>query len=205
MPRVHVALSPVPTCAHLPVRNGLVNEVKFLGLFPKSSQDQWDCEIANYSTSLTVLKFIHLHLSIRFWAGFRLNILNIAKLHCHKFDLIHLVSYSDPTLAEKKRGLVTIRHPARPLRGVAKYHSHKLQVTMCLYRQCMVNYLCHVRLHCRAYYCNCAVIGHFTCQTATSLGRVGCRIVTNPLSIECHYVLRIRCLPPSILTLWWQS
>ena len=26
-----------------------------------------------------------------------------------------------------------------------------------------------------------AVIGHFTCQTATSLGRAGCRIVTRPL------------------------
>ena len=31
------------------------------------------------------------------------------------------------------------------------------------------------------YYSSCAVIGHFTCQTAMSLGRVGCRIVTRPL------------------------
>ena len=30
---------------------------------------------------------------------------------------------------------------------------------------------------------NCAVIGHFTCQTATSLGRAGCRIVTRSLSL----------------------
>ena len=35
-------------------------------------------------------------------------------------------------------------------------------------------------LHCGAYYSNCAVIGHFTCQTATSLGQAGCHIVTRP-------------------------
>ena len=34
--------------------------------------------------------------------------------------------------------------------------------------------------HCGAYYSNCAVIGHFTCQTAMSLGRSGCRIITRP-------------------------
>ena len=34
--------------------------------------------------------------------------------------------------------------------------------------------------HCGAYYSNCAVIGHFTCRQLTSLGRVGCRIVTRP-------------------------
>ena len=34
--------------------------------------------------------------------------------------------------------------------------------------------------HCGAYYSNCAVIGHFTCQMATSLGWAGCRIVTRP-------------------------
>ena len=44
----------------------------------------------------------------------------------------------------------------------------------------MVYYLCHVGPHCIAYYSNCAVIGHSTCQTATSLGRTGCRIVTRP-------------------------
>ena len=35
--------------------------------------------------------------------------------------------------------------------------------------------------HCGTYYSNCAVIGHFTCQMAVSLGRAGCRIVTRPL------------------------
>ena len=30
----------------------------------------------------------------------------------------------------------------------------------------------------------CAAIGHFTCQTATSLGRAGCRIVTRPLFLS---------------------
>ena len=35
--------------------------------------------------------------------------------------------------------------------------------------------------HCRAYYSNCAVIGHFTCQTATTLGQAGCCNQTLPL------------------------
>ena len=34
--------------------------------------------------------------------------------------------------------------------------------------------------HCRAYYSNCAVIGHSTCQTTMSLVRAGCCIVTRP-------------------------
>ena len=29
-------------------------------------------------------------------------------------------------------------------------------------------------------YSNCAVIGHFTCQTAMSMARAGCHIVTRP-------------------------
>ena len=36
----YVALSTVPTRARFTVRNGLVNKVKFLGLFPKNSKDQ---------------------------------------------------------------------------------------------------------------------------------------------------------------------
>ena len=48
-----------------------------------------------------------------------------------------------PPLMRRKRGLVTIRHPA-----------------------------------------NYAVIGHFTCQMATSLGRAGCCIVTRPLFLD---------------------
>ena len=38
--------------------------------------------------------------------------------------------------------------------------------------------LCHVDSHCGAYFSNCAVIGHFTCQMAISLGRAGCHIIT---------------------------
>ena len=38
--------------------------------------------------------------------------------------------------------------------------------------------------HCGAYYSNYAVIGIPTCQTATSLGRARCRIVTRPLFHE---------------------
>ena len=44
----------------------------------------------------------------------------------------------------------------------------------------MVYYQCHVGPHCGAYYSTCAVIGHFTCQMAMSLGRAGCCIVTRP-------------------------
>ena len=38
-----------PACTCLPARNDLVNKVKFLGLI---SQNQWDCEIANYYVAL---------------------------------------------------------------------------------------------------------------------------------------------------------
>ena len=51
---------------------------------------------------------------------------------------------------------------------------------MCLHMPYMVHYQCHAGLHCRAYYSNCDVIGHFTGQAATTLGRAGCRIVTRP-------------------------
>ena len=46
----------------------------------------------------------------------------------------------------------------------------------------MVYCLCHIGPQLGGYYSNCAVIGHFTCQTATSLGCAGCRIVTRPFS-----------------------
>ena len=36
----------------LPMRNGLVNEVEFLGLIPQSGKDQLDCEISNYYVAL---------------------------------------------------------------------------------------------------------------------------------------------------------
>ena len=52
----------------LPVRNGLVNKVKFLGLFLKSVKDQWDCEIGNYyialpynSKNLSLLEYLYLY------------------------------------------------------------------------------------------------------------------------------------------------
>ena len=66
---------------------------------------------------------------------------------------------------------------------------------MCLYMPYMVYYQCHVGLHCGAYYSNCAVIGHFTCQTATSLGQAGCRIVTGPFFSQGGWGLglRLRC------------
>jgi len=57
-----------------------------------------------------------------------------------------------------------------------------LQVTTCLHMRYMVYHQCHVGPHCGAYYSNCAVIGHSTCQTALSLGRVGCRNQTLFLS-----------------------
>ena len=63
--------------------------------------------------------------------------------------------------------------------------------------------------HCGAYYSNCAVIGHFTCQTAISLGRAGCRIVTGPffsqggwglgLKLRCrwnYHIVRAMQFPP---------
>jgi len=57
------------SCSHrarLPARNGLVNEVEFLGLIPQNGGRPMDCEIANYYVALlTTFKFIHLHSSIR--------------------------------------------------------------------------------------------------------------------------------------------
>ena len=41
------------------------------------------------------------------------------------------------------------------------------------------DYFWHINF--KYYYSNCAAIGHFTCQTAMSLGRAGCHIVTRPL------------------------
>ena len=57
-----------------------------------------------------------------------------------------------------------------------------------------VYYLCHVELHCGAYYSNnCAVIGHFTCQTAvTELGRMS--YVTRPFSSPGGWGLDMRLL-----------
>ena len=63
---IHAGRPPVVSCpsrACLPARNGLVIEVKFLGLIPQKGGTmrlQDHC-----STSLTTLKFIHLHSSIR--------------------------------------------------------------------------------------------------------------------------------------------
>jgi len=51
-------------------------------------------------------------------------------------------------------------------------------MTTCLHMPYMVYYQCHMGLHCRA---NCAVIDHFTCQTAMSLGQAGCCNQTLPL------------------------
>ena len=59
----------------------------------------------------------------------------------------------------------------------------------------MVYYLCHMGLHCGAYYSNCAVIGHSTCQTAASLGWVGCYIVTSPFSSLRGWGLGTRLAP----------
>ena len=45
-------------------------ESNFLGLLPKTGNDQWDCEIGNYY--VPSIKFVHLHLSIRTffeWVG----------------------------------------------------------------------------------------------------------------------------------------
>ena len=75
-----IMLVSYPACTHLPARNSLVNKVKF------SSKDQWDCEISKYyvySTSLTTVKFVHLHFKYLhfFEKVFRLN---AARLHCHK-------------------------------------------------------------------------------------------------------------------------
>jgi len=44
--------------------NGLVNQVKFLGLLPACGKDQWDCNIVNY--------YVHTHYSAH-------------KLRCAKF------------------------------------------------------------------------------------------------------------------------
>ena len=41
-----------PPHVRLPVRNGLVNEVEFLGLIPQNGEDQRDCKIANYYVAL---------------------------------------------------------------------------------------------------------------------------------------------------------
>ena len=35
-------------------QSGLVNKSNFLGLFPKSGKDQWDCEISNYYIALSL-------------------------------------------------------------------------------------------------------------------------------------------------------
>ena len=46
-----------PARPYLLTRNGLVNEVKFLGLIPKKKgKDQWDWEIANYYVALPLQK-----------------------------------------------------------------------------------------------------------------------------------------------------
>ena len=57
----------------------------FLGLLPKSSKEQWDCEISNYYVALPLQQkknlFISIRVSILFWPGCLQNILNNAKLH----------------------------------------------------------------------------------------------------------------------------
>ena len=58
---------------------------------------------------------------------------------------------------------------------------------MCLYMPC--NYAMWDR---GAYYSNCAVIGHFTCQMATSLCWAGCRFVTRPFSYPRGWGLGMR-------------
>ena len=83
-----------------------------------------------------------------------------------------LVTCPDPTLVEKD--LVTIRHRTRSQRGVTNYHfrcDHALTY-----------YQCHVGPHSGAYYSNCAVSGHFTCQMATSHWVWRDVIVTRPFS-----------------------
>ena len=39
--------------------------------------------------------------------------------------ICQLAHVEDPSLTKSKRGLVTMRHPARPLRSVTKCHSHE--------------------------------------------------------------------------------
>ena len=69
-----------PACTCLPARNDLVNKVKFLGLI---SQNQWDCEIANYYVALPLQHYsFSFEYPFFYWAGFPHNILNIARLHC---------------------------------------------------------------------------------------------------------------------------
>ena len=63
---------------------------------------------------------------------------------------------------------------------------------MCLY---IVHYLCHMGPHCRAYFSNCAVIGHFTCQMDKSIGLVRSGIVTRCFSSPRGWALGMR-LPP---------
>ena len=51
-PHPHQDLVSCPAHVRLPARNSLVNEVEFLGLLPKSGNDQWDCEIGNCYSAL---------------------------------------------------------------------------------------------------------------------------------------------------------
>ena len=111
---------------------------------------------------------------------------------------LDLSLFPDPTLAERKWGVVIIRHPTWPLRGITKHHirNHVLIMPYTVY------YLCHVELHCGAYYSNnCAVIGHFTCQTAvTELGRTS--YVTRSFSSPGGWGLDMRLLTEGWEMVW---
>ena len=111
---------------------------------------------------------------------------------------LDLSLFPDPTLAERKWGVVIIRHPTWPLRGITKHHirNHVLIMPYTVY------YLCHVELHCGAHYSNnCAVIGHFTCQTAvTELGRMS--YVTRPFSSPGEWGLDTRLLTEGWEMVW---
>ena len=66
--------------------------------------------------------------------------------------------------------------------------------------------LCHMEQHCGTFYSNCGVIGHFTCQTAMSLGRVWCRIVSRPFFFPEGWGLgtKLDHRSHAMTVTWWQ-
>ena len=87
----------LPVHAHLPAGKGSVNKSNFLGLFPKSGKDQWDCEIDNYYVALPIYNSknfsISTWISIPFWNGFGWKVLNVG--------LVHTLFCNSVTLSQK--------------------------------------------------------------------------------------------------------